>query len=378
MTRTFTRLILTILAGTLLQLHTGDLLAANPAPRSPDYARLLDYIAIQDLQGPLVAFGEDEEEFDRQRNRENIDFLNHHKELLENIQSRLQNESLNWRLGASFKRLLVVPENRQGYARLFEQYCRESIDYLLARVHMPNPYSAITTFHGTLPQPRQGTDGGVTAYLVHNIANEYIEEYLFFKQADDPRKVRIKLSNREFDSKIGSYTSKLKIGENSQYKFIRESYTLWQNSADIPFNVFIVPIEETLHILLRPSTEAAMQSELEDIEPTRLEQVQAVINQWMAVEEAIVGGVVHQVMPDLMSHFIGKRAEDLLADAMDARNAHTQYRLLDNGIHLVQAMGEEASLTLYRQDPEKFRNLMTQGSLPVASVEKSTVSFPMN
>ena len=341
-----------------------SVLEASNAPLDvPDYSRLLTFIAMEDLQHPLVAFGAAEKDFDKQLNIENIAFLNKDKSLLRQIQSRLKGEKLKWQLSTSFKQLMVVPENREDYAHLFEQYCKASVDYLLNRIHMSNPYDQIATFKGTPPPPPladTASPKGVTVYLVHNIMDEYIEEYLFSSRDDDHNQLKVKLSNRAVDGKIGCYTSRLKIGENNQYEFIREPFTLWQNSAKNPLNVFIVPIEETLHILMRPNTEAAMQDDLVRIKPERLEDVQHVIDDWMAVEEAIVGGVVAKVMPEVLARFVPQETSSQLEAALAERNAHPQYRLLDAAIRVVTDLGVDQALALYRKDPRDFKHLLDQ------------------
>ena len=335
-------------------------LRASNAPLDvPDYSQLLNFIALEDRQDPLVAFGSAEKNFDRQLNRENIAFLNQDKALLQKIQSKLKGQDLQWRLNMSFKQLLVVPENREEYARLFEQYCRASVDYLLKRIHMSNPYDRIATFRETPPGGADAaTSRGITVYLVHNMVDEYIEEYLFYNREDDETKIRIKLSNRAVDGKVGSYTSRLKIGENNQFEFIREPYTLWQNSAKNPLNVLIVPIEETLHILMRPHTEAAMQAVLAQSKPSCLEEVRQVIDNWMAVEEAIVGGVVAQVMPEVLARFVPQETSGQLQKALAERDEHAQYRFLNQAIQVVAELGVEGALAVYRRDPRDFRQLL--------------------
>lgn len=350
--------------------------ASNRSLDGPDYSRLLGYIEMQDLQDPLVVFGAAEEDFDHHLNKENIEFLNKDRELLQQIQSRLKGDVLKWRLNTSFKQLLVVPESRDEYASLFEKYCRESVNYLLDRIHMPNPYDQIATLKGPLPAlPSPRHPKGVTAYLVHNLADEYIEEYLFFSQDDDQTKIKIKLSNRAFDGKIGSYTSRVKIGENNHFEFIREPYTVWQNSAENPINVLIVPIEETLHILMRPYTESAMQAVLAQTKPTVLNDVQQVVDEWMAVEEAIVGGVVSQVMPDVLSRFVSQDIPEKLADSLIERREHTQYRLLDRAIQVVMNLGVDEALALYRNNPQDFKHKLSQLNVPEA-VESARIPEP--
>jgi hypothetical protein len=358
------RLISILLAACLLVFSGFAQLRASNAPMEvPDYSRLLNFIAMEDRQDPLVAFGSAEKDFDRRLNKENIAFLNQDKNLMRQIQSKLKGEELRWRLSNSFKQLLVVPENREDYACLFEQYCRASVDYLLKRIHMSSPYDQIATLKGTAPSPVAApTTRGVTVYLVHNMVDEYIEEYLFFGRDEDgdEAKIRVKLRNRAVDGKVGSYTSRLKIGDDNRFEFIRESYTLWQNSAKNPLNVLIVPIEETLHILMRSYTEAAIQSDLARSKPTRLEEVQQVVDDWMAVEEAIVGGVVAQVMPEVLARFVPQETTGQLEEALAERDAHPQYRFLNQAIHLVTDLGVDQALAVYRKDPRDFKHLLDQ------------------
>ena len=369
--------IISIGLGLLFCIGTAMPHASNIPSDGPDYSRLLRFIEMQDLQDPLVVFGAAEKDFDRQLNRENIAFLNKDKALIHRIQSQLKGEALRWRLNNSFKQLLVVPENRDDYAQLFEQYCRTSVEYLLDRIHMPSPYDQITTLKGPLPSlPNPQKPEGITAYLVHNLADEYIEEYLFFSQEDDPTKIKIKLSNREFDGKIGSYTSRLQIGENNHFQFIREPYTLWQNSAENPLNVLIVPIKETLHILMRPFTEAAMQVDLVHFSPTRLNEVQQVVDDWMAVEEAIVGGVVSQVMPEVLTRFVNEEAARKLTDALSEREEHPQYRLLDQAILVVMNMGVNEALAAYRNSPVDFKHMLSQVGQAAATESAQATESP--
>jgi hypothetical protein len=344
----------------LILLCASTLLAGNEAFHDQDYSRLLAFVKLQDLQDPLVAFGGAENDFNRALNRENIAFLNKDKALLANIQAQLKGGALKWRLTTSFKRLLAVPENRNEYAQLFEQYCRTAVSYLLDRIRMPNPYSRIVTLKGPLPAlPDVSNVDGITVYLVHNLVDEYIEEYLFFTQDDSQNKIKIKLSNRVNDGKVGSVTSLVTIGSDNQYEFTRLPYTVWQNSAKNPLNVLIVPIEETLHILMRPYTEMAMRAELIDLDPTHLAQVQRVVDEWIAVEEAIVGGIVWQVMPEVCARFVPQEDAGLLTNALAERDDHPQYHLLRPAIQVVADLGVNQALAVYRKSPLDFKNKIT-------------------
>jgi len=299
-----------------LLIFSGQLLASNIPAAPPDYGRLLDFIQEEDLTDPLIVFGGAEKDFDRQLNRENIAYLNENRQLMQRIQDHLKGDHIKWQLNTSFKQVWVVPEVRDEYAQLFERYCREAVAYLTARLEIPSPYESIATLHGPLPDLQQKGHNGLTAYLVHNVADEYIEEYLFFDQGDDTTQIKIKLSNREFDGKIGCYTSKLKIGADNHFEFIHENFTLWQNSAQNPLNVLIVPVEETLHIMLRTATEQAIHDELTLLKPQHISEVKAAIDRWMQVEEAVVGGLVYQVMPNLWDHVVHGASEFPLAGSI--------------------------------------------------------------
>jgi hypothetical protein len=367
-----------IVVGSLLFFLAGThtLHASNLPATDPDYSRLLDFIELQDLQDPLVEFGAAEDGFDHQLNRENIAYLNQDQTLLNNIRTQLNSKTLNWQLSSSSKQLLVVPEIRDEYAQLFEQYCLTAVNHLLNRVHMSSPYEQIVTLIEplpTIPEPKQLT--GITAYLVHNLVDEYVEEYLFFDEDDDQHKIKIKLSNRIFDSKIGSVTSFLKIAADNHFEFVREPYTLWQNSATNPYNVLVVPIEETLHLLVRPYTETAMQADLVRYKPTQLNQVQQVVDDWMVVEEAIVGGVVWQVMPEILTRYLHEDSPDLLADILTEREELPQYRLLRSAIQVVTDLGVNQAIDVYSNNPLDFKSMIGKSNLS-ASMESEPTRQP--
>ena len=345
----------------------GKSLATNALDAPSDYSRLLEYITMDDLQSPLVLIEDRQGDFDKDRNQENIAYLNGNPELLKRMQSRLHGEHIQWKLSNSYKRLLAVPEERQEYARLFEGYCKEAVAYVLGRIDFPNPYAAIATLSGPLPAAGDSAPEGLTAYLVHNIADEYVEEYLFFNEAEDNTKIKIQMSNRVFSGIIGSYSSQLVIGAENHFEFVREPYTFWQNSALNPLNVLIAPVEETLHVVLRQYTETAISGQLEQIKPQKLDQVKQVVNDWMAVEEAIVGGLVSKLMPEVLTRFVSKSSQELMAKAMADRDAHPQYRYLDRGIHIVADMGLQDALACTEMNPPVFANSSISWKPPLSS-----------
>jgi hypothetical protein len=332
--------------------------SAAPVPeKGGDYSKLLHFIQAEDLQSPLVEFSLVDTPVDKEKNAENLSFLSSNEPLLDGIRTRLNSDQLEWRLGAASKRLMIVPESRSEYADLFERYCRDVVDFVLSRTQLPNPYHAIATLNGPPGDHAVDNNDRITAYLVHNVADEYIEEYIFSGHSKENKKIRIKLRNRVYTGVVGSYTSDLLIGDDHHYEFIRNPYTLWQNSAENPLNVFIVPIEETLHIALRESTEKTIKTALERTRPEQLEEVEAIIEECMAVEEAIVGGIVSQLLPEIYDRFLPNPPADQAGNVMH-RDQFAQYRYLERGIQVVSDLGLEAAIDLYRTDSERFKILL--------------------
>jgi hypothetical protein len=339
---------------------------ANPTLALFDTDRLLTFIQAENREAPLVLIDDGAGEFDTRLNQANLAYLNENKPLLTQIQSRLAADRVSFRLAGSSKRLLVVPERREEYATLFEQYCREAVAQALAATRLPNPYVAIATLREPPARPQGERAEGVTAYVVHNIADEYIEEYLFFDQTDDRSQIKIKLSNRVFTGRIGSYTSRLTFGAQAQIEFIHDPYTLWQNTARNPINVLVAPVEETLHIGLRCATEAAIRQALRQAPPENLEHVQRVVDEWMAVEEAIVGGLVAHLMPEIFGRLLTGPLREQMTAALAQRDMHAQYRYLPQGIRVVGELGVRPAVVLYMSEPAHFQRMIQVAEVAAA------------
>jgi len=325
-------------------------------------------------QDPLVEFSLKGEGVDSTLSQENRRFISQNEMLLNNIRTELNSDLLNWQLKETRKRLMVVPENHPAYAALFERYCHAVVNYLLQRTGLPNPYRAITTLQDSPTNSIPSKDGGITAYLVHNIADVYSEEYVFSTTINTDRKISITLDNRIYLGEIGSYSSFLVIGENQQVTFERNPYTLWRNSAENPLNVLMAPIEETLHIALRGATEEAIRTRLNEEPTSSRANMEAVIEEWLAIEEAIVGGLVSALLPEIMDQFMAGHATVDIAGTFSERHVFDKYRFLDQGIAVVNALGLQSAIGLYLEQASNFKALLTPlaGKSPSASGEDTT------
>ena len=324
--------------------------SGNSLDEWQNFEPLLDFIRMEDRQDPLIPFTLKRDGVDSTLSRENRRFISQNEKLLGNIRTELNSDALNWQLREARKRLMVVPEKNPEYAALFENYCHTVIDYVLQKTGLPNPYQAITTLNGPPSDPIPSGDGGITAYLVHNIADVYSEEYEFFTDINADRKIRITLDNRVYLGEIGSYSSFLLINEDQQYTFEHSPYTLWRNSAANPLNVFIAPIEETLHIALRGATEEAIRTQLTEKPPSTRADMEAV------VEELLGGDAAFDIVRTLAE-----------------RRAFAKYRFLDQGIEVVNAMGLQSVIGIYLEQTGDFKALLTPpaAETPTASGENA-------
>jgi hypothetical protein len=148
------------------------------------------------------------------------------------------------------------------------------------------------------------------------------------------------------------------MNENGTIKFLKDKYTIWQNSAANPFTALMVPAEETLHITLRDATERAIKKTVERSHRRSLKSVEKIVEDWMAVEEAIVGGIVFRLLP----HILEEHIEDLPLSSIEmdisAKSQFEKYRHLEKGITIVEEIGYREAIRMYSKDPAAFRGLL--------------------
>jgi hypothetical protein len=336
----------------LVVLLTSCIIRHAPDSRR-DYSRLVELIKTDDLSTPLYVFNDFEEDFDEDAHRASIGFLNGHTALIKKIQKDLESKCLKWRLDKLVYRMVFVPEKRKEYATLFETYCSDVIEYTLAETRLSNPYQTLQTLVEGRPKV---ADEGVTAFLVHNLAKEYVARYAFINR--ERKKVVIELRGTVFSGKVGSYTTNIFMEESGEFRFIRDDYTIWQNSAKNPYTVLMVPVEETLHIALREHTERAIKAQLELKSVQGLGDVKRIADDWMAVEEAIVGGLVHAMLPQFLEEHIHNLPNSLVEEDIESKMEFKQYRYLRKAIEVVGSMGCKKAVKIYKKDPMEFKNLL--------------------
>ena len=243
-------------------------------------------------------------------------------------------------------------------AELYLSYCREIIDFIITETKLENPYILIRHPGRSFPDIPE-TGNRVTVFLVHNLAKQYVETYLFSSDSDE-NKVNISLSGTVYTGEIGSYASMLAIQENGQLAFSRNNYTIWQNSAKSPVNTLILPLEETLHIALRPYTESAIDDQWNHSAEKSLREARRIAAHWIAVEEAIAGGLAHHYFPRVADKYIKNLETSEIEQALDQRAEKDKYRYLKKGIRIIQSEGPDTVLEMYRSAPRRFRDLLVE------------------
>lgn len=320
-----------------------------------DYTRLLELIQLDDRQKPLYAFNDFEENFDKSSYRATRQYFKEHPDLIQGVKDKLEGGKLRWKLKNLKHRLLFVPENRPEYATLYKSYCHDIIYAILEKTGFDNPFDSIQTLDQSKPII-DSEKGGVTAYLVHNLAKEYVSTYIFSNQTE--KKVKIELTGKLYSGEVGAYSSTLMINEDGTIEFFNAKYTIWQNSAENPYTALMVPVEETLHIALREHTEKAIRNTLVGMDRQCPKNAQKIAEDWIAVEEAIVGGIVFLLLPPILEDCQVELPESWIAQDRNVKTQYERYRYLKRGITVVEKIGYQKAIRLYSADPAAFRDLL--------------------
>ena len=336
----------------LLVIYMADAIFASDS--SKNYSILIDLIKLEDKQGPFFALNDFEKSFDQDLHKASIEFFDQHPDVVKKIQADLDDQPIQWRLKNISHRLMYVPETREKYTAIFEMYCNDVIKDVLRLTEFKNPYITIHTLGAS--KPENSATKGIDAFIVHNLGKEYVATYVFSNK--DQKEIAIELTGKIFLGEVGSYSSYISLNENGSFEFTRDHFTIWQNSAKNPYTALITPVEETLHIVLRQYTERSIQDKIENSAVKTLKEVEAIVEDWISVEEAIVGGLVYALLPSIVEKYIPDLPDSLVESDFKTKIEFKKYRHLRKGIKIVEQLGYKKSIKMYQDDPMTFRNLL--------------------
>jgi len=83
--------------------------------------------------------------------------------------------------------------------------------------------------------------------------------------------------------------------------------------------------------------------------------VKRIADDWINVEEAIVGGVVYRLMPNFLKSRMHYFPEHLIEKDIRLKLKLKQYKYLRAGIQAVKRIGCKESIRIYQADPKVFK-----------------------
>ncbi len=327
---------------------------AGSMKNNTDFAHLVDLISQDSQEGPLFPFAEFNPAFDKQTHRANLSYFKNNPEIISKIKKDLNGGRITWRLEEQKQRLLFVPESRDSYQRQYEEYCKRLVDHVLEQTRLANPYKMIVSLHEEKPEiPADG----VTVFLIHNLAKESVTKYIFSSDKSSKTSV-MKLRETDFIGRVGSFSTSIYPKADGTFEFVRDTFTIWQNNARNPYTALMIPAEETLHILLREYTEKAIAKELTGRKTLDTEHIQSIADNWLAVEEAMVGGLVRAIVPSFLDQYTGDSSPADLQQDFETKQKYEKYCYLDQGIQLVEQVGIQKAIDLYSKDPSIIKTAL--------------------
>lgn len=306
--------------------------------------------------GPLLIFRDFEADPDVEVMRHLRHQLGQRKDLLDQVQKKIGPvKKVRLSIEALEVRLMFVPQSDARHAVAYHRFCQGITNYFFEMVQEDNFYTAISS-------PRQNhpliTETGISAFLVHRLAKRYQAVCRFTDESG--RRVSYRVSGAIFSNHVGAVDLEIQMLDQGQFGLSRKPFTIWQNDADNLYTLLSVPVEETLHYYLGRATDREIAVWFRNEPPDSLHTAWEVAEAWMAVEEAVVGGLVNEVI----ARYCRDHQLAMPASAWNglppAATALPQYRHRDQGLRLVERLGFREVMAMYRQSPSDFRTQLLQ------------------
>lgn len=248
-------------------------------------------------------------------------------------------------------RLMFVPQLQGDPAVAYHRYCRDITDYLFEIYEMENCYAAITSPNASYPPLSQT---GISAFIVHRLAKDYRAICRF--TAESGRSVKYRASGAIFSNHLGAVDLEIQSIAPGQYRLSRKAFTIWQNHTENLYTLMAIPVEETLHYQLGKATDREIASSMKHHPPENLFAAQRLAEEWMAVEESVVGGLVTRVLDRYCTRHRAINPASATGELRSVVPSLHQYRYRDRGIQLVEKLGSQEALALYMESPSNFRD----------------------
>lgn len=247
-------------------------------------------------------------------------------------------------------RLMYVPQLQDGHAAAYRRYCNDITGYIFEMNRMDNFYAAITSPRRSCPPI---SETGRSAFLVHRLAKEYRAVCRF--TAESGRSVRFKASGAIFSNHLGAVDLEIQLLAPGQFGLTRKPFTIWQTHTQNLYTLMSVPVEETLHYYLGAATDREIAKSMAKDPTKTLSAARDLAEEWMAVEESVVGGLVNRVLARYCAQNQMAIPGFVPGEKRPAVPSLPQYRYRDRGVQLVRNLGLEKAMALYMDSPSHFR-----------------------
>ena len=247
--------------------------------------------------------------------------------------------------------LLFIPQSPKSHAAAYLRYCKEITRTIFRINRMENFYTAITSPEESRPDQ---SETGISAFLVHRLAKAFKATCMF--TAESGRKTKYEIGGSFYSNHLGAVDLNIQTLAPRQYRLTRQAFTIWQNNTDNLYTLMAIPAEETLHYLVGAATDRELARAMQMRPPQSLAAARSMAEDWMAIEEAVVGGLVDQ----LLGIYCAQHHRSVPASEFTSRTARIrplgQYRYRRRGLQLVADMGFQDAIALYMDDPVRFRD----------------------
>ena len=108
--------------------------------------------------------------------------------------------------------------------------------------------------------------------------------------------MKYRASGAIFSNHLGAVDLEIQLKAPGQFGLSRKAFTIWQNRTENLYTLMSIPVEETLHYQLGKATDREIEASMKNHPPENLSAVQRLAEEWMAVEESVVGGLVNRVL----------------------------------------------------------------------------------
>jgi hypothetical protein len=247
-------------------------------------------------------------------------------------------------------RLMFVPQLEKHQNAAYHRYCRDITNYIFEMNRMDNFYETIISPQVSYP-PLPET--GIAAFLVHRLAKQYEAVCRFTTESG--HSVKFKANGAIFSNHLGAVDLEIDFLAPGQFQLKRKPFTIWQNDTENLYTLMSVPVEETLHYHLGTATDREIVKAMRVNPLESMAEAQRLAEEWMAIEESVVGGLVKGVLKRYCSRYKMKIPDLNSRDQTSVLTLH-QYRYRDQGIRLVDTLGFQDALGLYMDSPSDFRN----------------------